>query len=85
MFIHSRCSQKCDTRTDTQPASLAPLGMQTLDPDDFVRDVLDLGTELLLTEFMARSCQRNAWAEQQGKAEVTPERTAQYLANGPMP
>lgn len=66
-------------------ASLAPHGIQTVDPDDFVRDVLDLGPELLLSEFVARSKQRNDWAARNGKPDVTPERTAQYLADGPMP
>lgn len=66
-------------------ASLAPHGIQTVAPDDFVRDVLDLGPELLLSEFMARSEQRNAWAARNGRPEVTPQRTAQYLADGPMP
>lgn len=67
------------------PSSLAPHGIQTLDPDDFVRDVLDLGPELLLSEFVTRSKQRNAWAARNNRPEVTPERTAQYLAEGPMP
>jgi hypothetical protein len=50
-----------------------------------VRDVLDLGPELFLSEFVARSQQRNDWATRNGKPEVTPERTAQYLAEGSMP
>ncbi len=54
------------------PASLAPHGIQTLDPDDFVRDVLDLGTELLLSEFIARSRQRNAWARAEREARSNP-------------
>lgn len=67
------------------PKSLAPHGLETQDPDDFVRDVLDLGPELFLSEFITRSRQRNEWAAQHGKPEVTPERTAQYLAEGSMP
>lgn len=51
-------------------ASLAPHGIQTVDPDDFVRDVLDLGPELLLSEFVARSKQRNDWAARNGKPDV---------------
>lgn len=66
-------------------ASLAPHGIETLDPDDFVRDVLDLVPEQLLTEFITRSQQRNDWAKKNGRPEVTAERTAQYLADGPMP
>jgi hypothetical protein len=66
-------------------ASLAPHGIESLGPDDFVRDVLDLGPELFLSEFVARSQQRNDWATRNGKPEVTPERTAQYLAEGSMP
>ena len=67
------------------PLSLSPHDLETQEPDDFVRNVLDLGSELFLSEFIARSCQRNEWATQHGKPEVTPVRTAQYLADGPMP
>ncbi|MDZ4834626.1 MAG: PIN domain-containing protein [Candidatus Melainabacteria bacterium] len=66
-------------------ASLAPHGIESLSPDDFILDVLDLGPELFLSEFVARSQQRNDWAARNGKPEVTPERTAKYLAEGPMP
>lgn len=66
-------------------ASLAPHEIETLAPDDFVRDVIDLGPELFLSEFISRSKQRNDWAIRNGKPEVTPERTAQYLADGSMP
>ncbi len=66
-------------------ASLAPHDLETQDPDEFTRDVLDLGPDVFLSEFITRSCQRNVWATQNGKPEVTPIRTAQYLADGPMP
>ncbi len=67
------------------PKSLAPHGIETMAPDRFVMDVADLGPELLLAEFVNRSNQRNAWAARNGKPEVTAEKTAEYLAGGPMP
>ncbi len=70
---------------DFPPASLAPHGIETLDPDDFVRDVLDLAPEHLVAEFIARSRQRNGWARRNGRREVTAEQTAEFLAGGPMP
>lgn len=67
------------------PASVAPHRIETMSPDDFLVDVLDLGAERFFYEFAARSTQRNEWAQRNGKPEVSAERTAEYLANGPMP
>lgn len=66
-------------------ASVAPHRIETLYPDDFLVDVLDLGAERFLYEFVSRSTQRSEWAQRNGKPEVSAERTAEYLANGPMP
>lgn len=70
---------------DFSPASLAPHGIETLSPDDFVRDVLDLDPERLVAEFIARSRERNNWARRNSKSEVSAEKTAEFLASGLMP
>jgi len=70
---------------DFPKSSLEPYRIQTLDPDDFVLDVIDLDPELFMKWYHKMVNRRIERAKKLGLQAPSAESVATYLAKDPMP